>query len=459
MQSTLLLPMMLLIIALIIMFFIVGAVHAAGHILMARWYGVGVQSCTWGLGRTWWRYIDKKGTTWGIAWLPLGVYVRLYGQHIQQDQSVLEPLLVPQNLITQEKMHQADPLTKVAVALGGPLANFCLGFILLLSVLSSQKHIAPIAATPLPDTAAFAAGIQKSITIQAIHNGQDWQTTPTWRDVQVLLISARLKESTITLRDDNNIAPHNYFIQTAAARPQDLGKVFSYSSGLHPQMQHIDVREGFFCSSNALADKPTCLLQKKDRILPGADVPDITHLPTLLVNAARSQPLRLKVLRASRIIDLDIPTNQSLSKIAFFHVCKPIYREIHLSTSDIVTGAWQKSLDVFFDVINFSGSRNVMVNAEYMNIFSDEMSVARRLPDSMDAYWVNYAEVLALLSLLLASINMLPLPLLDGWQILLAACQGIYQKPLGLNFVLALQQFIFLSLMFMLFGSWLQSMV
>src|SRR4030042_2154205 len=51
-------------------------VHELGHFLVARWYGVKVQTFSIGFGREIWGFNDRHGTRWRGAWIPLGGYVK-----------------------------------------------------------------------------------------------------------------------------------------------------------------------------------------------------------------------------------------------------------------------------------------------------------------------------------------------------------------------------------------------
>lgn len=71
---------MITFLALLIVLGIVVFVHELGHFIAARWAGVRVDVFSVGFGRAIWKWHDRKGTEWRIAWLPLGGFVSIYGQ-------------------------------------------------------------------------------------------------------------------------------------------------------------------------------------------------------------------------------------------------------------------------------------------------------------------------------------------------------------------------------------------
>ena len=92
-------------------------IHELGHFVIARWSGVQVVRFSVGFGKPIWLRRDKHGTEFAIAAIPLGGYVRM---HDDRDPSV--PALQPGQLTYR----QLNPWWRIAIALGGPVANFLL---------------------------------------------------------------------------------------------------------------------------------------------------------------------------------------------------------------------------------------------------------------------------------------------------------------------------------------------
>ena len=62
-------------------------VHEFGHYLAARWRGVHVEVFSIGFGQAITSWMDRRGTRWKIAWLPLGGYVKMHGQERPEEVS------------------------------------------------------------------------------------------------------------------------------------------------------------------------------------------------------------------------------------------------------------------------------------------------------------------------------------------------------------------------------------
>src|SRR3954471_1615272 len=62
-------------------------VHELGHYLAARWRGVHVETFSIGFGQALATWMDRRGTRWKLAWIPLGGYVKLHGQERPDEDS------------------------------------------------------------------------------------------------------------------------------------------------------------------------------------------------------------------------------------------------------------------------------------------------------------------------------------------------------------------------------------
>jgi regulator of sigma E protease len=105
-------------------------VHEFGHFIVARWCGVKVLTFSMGFGPELWHRIDKYGTRWRIALVPLGGYVKFYGDENAASAPAREKL---------ERMSAADkrmsffgqPVAKrSAIVAAGPIANFLLAILI-----------------------------------------------------------------------------------------------------------------------------------------------------------------------------------------------------------------------------------------------------------------------------------------------------------------------------------------
>ena len=123
------------IIPFIILILIVVFIHEYGHYYFAKRYGVGITDFSIGFGREIIGWNDKHGTRWKICWIPLGGYVKFFGDRNVFSQADQEKILKQYNAEDQDKLFVLKPLyQRVLIVFGGPLANFLLAIAIFFSI-------------------------------------------------------------------------------------------------------------------------------------------------------------------------------------------------------------------------------------------------------------------------------------------------------------------------------------
>jgi regulator of sigma E protease len=156
-------------------------VHEMGHYLAGRWSGIRIMAFSVGFGPEILGYTDKHGTRWKVSAIPLGGYVRFFGDAdvaSRRDGSMAEEL-------TEEELAQTlngAKLWKRAVTVAaGPFANFLLAIVIFAGMFATMgKPISdPVVADIKPGSSAEAAGIQRGDVLLAL----DGRTIETFDDV------------------------------------------------------------------------------------------------------------------------------------------------------------------------------------------------------------------------------------------------------------------------------------
>ena len=108
-------------------------VHELGHFMMARAFGVRIESFSIGFGRSIVGFHDRHGTNWKIGWLPLGGYVKFWGDAGVSSNPDHE--LVDHASATERahSFHHKPLYQKALIAVAGPLANFVLAMVIFAS--------------------------------------------------------------------------------------------------------------------------------------------------------------------------------------------------------------------------------------------------------------------------------------------------------------------------------------
>ena len=146
----------------LVMLSILVFVHEWGHFIVARMNGVKVDVFSIGFGREIWGWTDKKGTRWKFSYVPLGGYVKFFGDA----SSASTPEADLDNMCDEEKkvsFHHKKLYQRAAIVFAGPLVNFIFAILILATFffLYGQVNIPPIVSEVMQNSAASEAGIQK----------------------------------------------------------------------------------------------------------------------------------------------------------------------------------------------------------------------------------------------------------------------------------------------------------
>ena len=123
------------IIPFIILLTIVVFIHEYGHYYFAKRYGVAVTDFSIGFGKEIFGFNDKSGTRWKFCLIPLGGYVKFFGDRNVFSQEEQNEILKKYSKADQQKLFVTKPLYQRAlIVAGGPLANFLLALFIFSSI-------------------------------------------------------------------------------------------------------------------------------------------------------------------------------------------------------------------------------------------------------------------------------------------------------------------------------------
>ena len=155
----------------IILILIVVFIHEYGHYYFAKKYGVGVTDFSIGFGQEILGWNDKSGTRWKICWIPLGGYVKFFGDRNVYSQSDHKEILEKYSVEEQKKLFTLKPLYQRAlIVFGGPLANFLLAIVIFFSIYTFVgKDFTPAVINEVQkDSPAMAGGLKQNDIILEI---------------------------------------------------------------------------------------------------------------------------------------------------------------------------------------------------------------------------------------------------------------------------------------------------
>ena len=146
-------------------------IHEYGHYYFAKRFGVGVTDFSIGFGKEMFGWNDKSGTRWKVCLIPLGGYVKFFGDRNVYSQADNEKITKEYSKEDQDKLFVLKPLYQRAlIVFGGPLANFLLAILVFFSVYTFVgKDFTPAVINEVQkDSPAMVAGLKDNDIIVSI---------------------------------------------------------------------------------------------------------------------------------------------------------------------------------------------------------------------------------------------------------------------------------------------------
>jgi len=159
----------------IILIVIVVFIHEYGHYYFAKRFGVGVTDFSIGFGKEMFGWNDKSGTRWKVCVIPLGGYVKFFGDRNVYSQADNDKIIKEYSKVDQDKLFVLKPLYQRAlIVFGGPLANFLLAILIFFSVYTfAGKDFTPAVINEVQkDSPAMVAGLKDNDIVVSIDGNE-----------------------------------------------------------------------------------------------------------------------------------------------------------------------------------------------------------------------------------------------------------------------------------------------
>jgi regulator of sigma E protease len=140
-------------------------IHEYGHYYFAKRYGVGITDFSIGFGREIFGWNDKSGTRWKVCWIPLGGYVKFFGDRNVFSQAEQQEIINKYSEDDRQKLFILKPLyQRSLIVAAGPLANFILAILIFTMInMFVGKDMTPALVDEVQkDSPAFVAGMKKN---------------------------------------------------------------------------------------------------------------------------------------------------------------------------------------------------------------------------------------------------------------------------------------------------------
>jgi len=422
-------------------------IHEWGHYSVARACGVKVLRFSIGFGQVLWSRVGRGGTEFAISALPLGGYVRMLGMGD-------EPVAAHEH----DQAFKSRPVRqRAAILAAGPAANWLLA-ILLFAVVAWIGSDQPKALLGTPPSASLAerAGLHAGDWVRAVSDdGQQWDDVQSLPDLQAAVSRAQaLGEGLhLSVTSAQGHASRSVRLETErlAGRAPDA-KLFN-DIGLVPLAEPL-IRQVVAGGAGAAAG-----LQAGDRVLSidGQVVPDAGYLRDAIRRAHDGEQPRAmawRVDRGGQVVELTATprlTDDAAGRIARLEIGVGSTPETVSVSYGPIDGLWRgvkQSWDMAETMVRLIG--RMLIGEASVKNFSGPLTIADYAGQSAHAGLSPFLDFLAKISMSLAVLNLLPLPMLDGGHLMYYLFEGISGRPLSEWWQQQLQRAGLLILMLMM---------
>ncbi|MBG3081524.1 sigma E protease regulator RseP [Proteus mirabilis] len=412
--------------AFIIVLGILITVHEFGHFWVARRCGIYVERFSIGFGKAIWRKVDKHGTEFVIAWIPLGGYVKMLDERVGEVPPERRHLAFNNKTVGQ----------RAAVVAAGPIANFLLAIVAYWIVfMIGVPALKPVIADIRPNSIAEQAKLTPGMELKSVAGIE----TPDQNSVRLALVSKiGAKEVSFVVSDPNSLSESENILnlQQWNFEPEKQDPILSL--GIMPVGARLDSKI-VEVTVGSVAEKAG--LQAGDRIVTVDGQPiDTWHPFTYFVRQSPNKTLALLVERNGSSLELMItPTAIALKDGtevgqvgAQLQVLPPDEQYLIMQQYNPFSALYEAS-DKTWQLMGLTVKMigKLVVGDVKLTNLSGPVSIAKGAGMSADSGVVYFLMFMALISVNLGIINLFPLPVLDGGHLLFLVIEKIKGGPVS----------------------------
>jgi regulator of sigma E protease len=403
-------------------------IHEMGHYWVARMCGVKVLRFSVGFGKTiYTKRFANSETDWVISAIPLGGYVKMLDER--------------EGKVAAHELHLAfnrkPVLQRIAIVVAGPVANLLLAILLFWALfIYGVPSLKPVLGKILPNTPAATASLQAQETIVSINE----QAIPSWEQVSWVLLDLALQgatEARIEARTtQGEIVRH--VLNLKALTPDDMNENFLHSLGLQPYQPLVRPVIGKLVEGG-VAQRAGLLPNDKILRVNSQSIEDWKDLVEL-VRGHPGQLLKLEIERSGTLRVLNLTpeatseANITVGKIGAapyidrreFDALLTIVRYAPLAAfGHAVRKTWEIAK------VSLKSLGKMVIGEMSLKNLSGPITIADYAGQSAQMGMVAYLSFLALISISLGVLNLLPIPLLDGGHLLYYMAELIKGSPMS----------------------------
>jgi regulator of sigma E protease len=401
--------------------------HEFGHYLAARLCNVKVLRFSVGFGRVLaCRRYGRDQTEWAVSAFPLGGYVKMLDE--REGEVAIEDL--------PRAFNRQTVYRRFLIVVAGPVANFLLAiFLYWLIFMHGVQGIKPVIGAVTPGSPAAQAQFMPGETIVKIGP----HAVTTWQDARWFLLKYAVERNAVALEVHNERDEiHWRTLDLSHVKPDDLDGDFLKTLGFARLQPPLSPVIGRVISGGAA---------ERDGLLAEDEIIAIDNEPVArwdqLVAAISANPgkqLMLDVKRGSAILHIAVTPDgvvENEGRIGRIGAAPRIDRaEMQKYMVEVRYSPWTsfgKAIERTWDTSAFSLHMlgKMVVGEVSLKNLSGPITIADYAGQSAQIGWISYMVFMALISISLGVLNLLPIPLLDGGHLMYYMFEIVKGSPVS----------------------------
>ena len=399
--------------------------HEFGHYWVARRCGVKVLRFSFGFGKVIYsKRFSGSDTEWVVSAVPLGGYVKMVDER--------EDEVAPEDL--PYAFNRKPVLQRMAIVAAGPLANFLLAIVLYWGLfVHGLPGLKPVLGDVPPHTPAAIAQMQPGETILSIND----DPVPSWQELHWMLLESALKQGEVKIETRNaGGTTQTHMLDMSGLEAKDLDGDFLGKLGLHLYQPVVLPVIGDVIDDSVAQHAG---LQQGDRILRANGIVMQRWMDLVdMIRAHPGQAVQLDVQRGTTTLQITVvPQTVDESGITAGKIgaapkideaaWQAMFTEVSYGPLDALTHSLRKTWET--SVISLKMMGKMVMGEVSMKNLSGPITIADYAGQSAKMGMVAYLIFLALVSISLGVLNMLPIPLLDGGHLLYYVVELVKGSP------------------------------
>jgi len=400
------------------------AIHEFGHFIVGRMCKIHIYRFSIGMGPVIYKKIDKHGTEFALSALPLGGYVAFHTEKAADEELDLIESLTPEQ---KTNTFESKPKWQRAlVMLAGPVANFILAIVILSVIFSNsvERQFIPEVSAISSQYLLQNSALQDGDVLTAI-NGRDVSSL---QDIRLELLSLSGTSGVIEFMFETgarqsqftvSIPVENYLSNTDEQNAPENFMGFDLSMKLQPTVGVIAK------DSKALEAG----LMVNDRILAvnSQSINSFGDLQTFLKDY-RGPDIDVKIQRGEKTIFLKIPLGIRINADGAEEKYIGIMPGLKRSLFDSFLKGSYETYNLSVKTLTFVG-KMITRDLGTQNL-SGPIGIVKMAGDTANAGLLPFLYLMALLSISLGVLNLLPIPVLDGGQLVMLGIEAVRGSPM-----------------------------